>query len=213
MFGFGGPKTRDSQKNTPANAYDFALALGDVRANLGPAPRAVEKQDKIAIPSWALSDNLQLIAKNQHLLSARGSVGWGALVQANNQLFQPGPSNLPGNLLYSTDPQSFGDPGVLVRAASDLFNIKGKETDPELQLFSDTLADEMERLFRIRMPAQLTGSIESWFTTVLFERSHLPNGIVGGRLMPILAHPDTEAIIVVPHHYWPPSLTRVVWGI
>ena len=48
MFGlFGGPRGRGSQKGAATESYDYALALEDVRANLGPAPRTVDSLIKV----------------------------------------------------------------------------------------------------------------------------------------------------------------------
>ena len=62
MFGAKPPEARDSQLNVPQSSYDFTLALADIRANLGAAPRKVHSRDRIRIPDWVRKDDLKLIA-------------------------------------------------------------------------------------------------------------------------------------------------------
>ena len=219
MFGFSGGKgsggksaARDSQGSTPQSGYDFTKALADIRHNLGPAPRKVQSRDRIKMPGWVKSDDLQLIADNQDFLISHGDVTWAALVQVNQVMFHPAFVNAPGDLIYSTDPASHADPSILCRAARGLYSIKGQDTDPELRVFSEHLANEMKRTFKLRVPASLTQGIQSWFTTVMFERTHLPRSVMDGSAMPILFHPETEAVMVVPEAYWPDSLIRIFWG-
>jgi hypothetical protein len=191
---------------------DYAAILADMNRAFGKAPRWVHGRDKIRMPLWAFTtgDLLARIYWKQSVLLKRGQIVWGALVQANKNMFVPGPNNHPGNMIYSRDPDSFGRPDILLDAADSLFSIKGQAAaTPELQRFADTLADEMERLLRVYVPCELTSGLETVFTGLMFDRRHLPMGIIDRRILPMLVHPDLDETMVLPCRYWPRAFLQV----
>lgn len=187
--------------------------LAYIRASLGKTPRKLHPRHKLHAPKWSLKgDRLSDIYSQQDKLLREGEVVWGALVQANRQLFADGPENHPGNVIYSLDPASFSMPGVLMAAAHQLFSVKGdKDVSAEMQVFSQTLADELERLMKVKVPGELTHGLETFFTSVMFDRLHLPDGVLRGGLMPMLAHPKLDATMVVPYWHWPDAFRDACW--
>ncbi|MEM9906424.1 MAG: hypothetical protein AAF921_15510 [Cyanobacteria bacterium P01_D01_bin.44] len=104
-------------------------------------------------PRWMVRDrDRRFIAqyRDQFRLLLTGQLVWGKLVQANNQLFEPGEQNLPANLVYSPDPWFDNNLPALASLAQDLFALKNKtlnhpETE-ELKIFADAITNEIRGL-------------------------------------------------------------------
>ena len=190
------------------NASDpsFADIIANIRTRAGSTPRPFEKnrdQVRMGFIRKLFDRKLAKQVKDSKLLIEQGNIVWGALVQANSRLFKPGSDNCPGDMFYSTDQRMDAQPEVLAECASNLFSIKGDSVgDPELQAFADSLADELGRSNAMSVPAKLTDGIPSIFAVIEFERKHLPNNCISDQIMPILTHPSTESIMVLPHWHW-----------
>lgn len=107
-------------------------AIAQCRASLGEAPRSFSWFDKfryLRIPrsDWVeREDPLAEILKAQDLLLAEGRLVWGALVQANSDLFVRGWHDLPAAVIYSPDTSVFDDsPDLLLDIARKLYQLKG----------------------------------------------------------------------------------------
>src|SRR5262249_25533259 len=131
-----------------------------------------------------------------------GEVVWGALLQANNALFKPGPDDHPGAALYSSDAYFDARPHELRGIARTLFGYKGAEAPEEIRPISDWLTNEQQTAFNLPVPSSLTER-SAFATAVLFFRKHLPEQQIGGNWMPMLVHSGTRAIMVVPRQFWP----------
>ena len=95
-------------------------------------------------------------------------------------------------------------PEVLAECAKELFSFKGKEVDdPELKAFAKSLAIETGRESGLKVPLVLTNQIQCKMSVIEFERQHLPKNCIGFNLLPVLTHPATESIMVLPCWYWP----------
>jgi hypothetical protein len=192
-----------------------ANVLAEIRRRIGPSPRRIPPEMRrylIARPMiWAVvfKDELLEYYRNQRLLLTEGSVGWGAIVQANGILFGPGPSDAPATMIFSTDPAIEADPSLLSNIASNLYALKGGQwPDPEQQRYGDMLADERERAMGIAIPRSLSGDFNIRSTTVIIRRRHLPGRMLIGMRVPILTHPNSNAIMIVPSIMWPESFAE-----
>lgn len=182
--------------------------------SFGASPRRISRFDlwrrKIPKPDWVKSTNDRRFTEvfdNQAVLLRRGFVVWGAIVQANMQLFSPGPTDCPAAIIYSLDPVINGRPCILEDAASKLFSFKGKVVDDEeIQVFSDKLADEMVSDLKLPVPKILTEGIECLYTCIMVHRKHLPDRKLSQGLFPLLVNPmETDATMILPSIYWPDS--------
>ncbi|MFF7079606.1 hypothetical protein [Streptomyces lavendulae] len=106
--------------------------IDQCRASLGKAPRQFSWFDKfryLRIPrsDWVeREDPLAEILKVQDLLLAEGRMVWGAIVQANSDLFARGWHDLPAAVIYSPDTAVFdGSPDLLLDIARKLYPIEG----------------------------------------------------------------------------------------
>ncbi len=188
---------------------DYAALLDEMRTAFGKKPRPIRPRDILRMPLWAFpEDPLAQIFWKQLTLLSRGEIVWGALVQVNELMFNFGRSNHPGNLIYCRDPDSFARPDILIDTAGTLYDTKGETVSEELRIFSESLANEMERLMRVRVPSELSQGLECVFTGVMFDRRHLPLGIVERRLYPLLVHPSLRETMILPVRYWPKAFLR-----
>ena len=128
---------------------------------------------------------------------------WGALVQANTQLFSPGDSDCPAMVLYSLDPYFDEHPGELRAMAVRLFETKDEPKDR----LSHVIADEYEDVYQRPLAPWIAGEREVWASSIMVIRPHLPEGVLRGRVFPLLAAPSkTRVPLIVPSHFWSPEL-------
>jgi hypothetical protein len=158
---------------------------------------------------WAVKhqDPLLEYYRKQELLLTEGTVAWGALVQANSILFGPGMSDAPATMIYSAEPAIEVEPERLATIASRLFSLRGfAREDPAEQQYGNMLEKESERAMGIAIPASHAEGLQIFSTTVMIRRCHLPGRILRGKLMPVLMHPASTAVMIVPSEVWPESL-------
>jgi hypothetical protein len=188
-----------------ADDNEMKQALANVREALSKWRRIATQTDVIGIraagPDWVRGHALSENVAQQALLLQKGEVVWGALLQANNALFKKGPDDLPGAVIYSTDRYFDARPHELAGIATRLFAHKGVQAPEAIRPISEWLADEKRAAFNLPVPAELT-SRSAFATGTLFFRKHLPLQLVGGGWMPMLVHPETRAVMVVPRQFW-----------
>ena len=180
--------------------------------------RSIERlsaEERVALiverPGWADGDALGRFFDHAPALLSKGRVVWGALIQANTLLFQPGMvGGAPGEVIYDVQGRLTGED--LQPIAKLLLSLKGAApADTSLQEFSTYLADETTRVFGMEllmsvMPYPLKVS------TTWFSRPHLHGGTIGLPWFPLLI--DEEAcpgvVMVLPSRFWP-SEFRAQW--
>lgn len=162
-------------------------------------------------PSWLqATDGLAEFFDHQDLLLTEGHVVWGALVQANSLLFQPGDVNCPGLLVHSPDDHFDARPQELQLIGRTFFSFKHTDpTDPELKEVARLVTDEVDRSMGFELPRVFSSKPVRSATFMVF-RKHIPNGVLSASLFPILTHPSTRAVMVVPFEFWPIELI-VLW--
>ncbi|MDM5180564.1 hypothetical protein PO883_25605 [Massilia sp. DJPM01] len=187
----------------------MAGALDDVRTALirwrGVANKGDFEVLRGADPGWLADDPLGVILEGQLDLLAKGSVVWGALVQANSMLFEPGVHDCPGDLLYSRDPHFDGRPQALKRIARAVSSHKSETAAGAFRIIGQNLAAETVRSFNLPVPDLLTDQ-EVLMSSFMAFRKHLPERILSGAWFPALVHPGVRAVMIVPSWFWPPHL-------
>lgn len=192
---------------------DFAsdMTLDQVRSALANWRKSATRVDYSGLyvsgPDWLQQDSLGEVLEQQSLLLAEGKVTWGALIQANRALLEPGQQDHPAALLYSLDPHFDSRPQALRYIASELFAQKGQKAPPVLQSIANWLADEADRAYNLPVPSLLTDR-KVLISALMIFRKHLPNNVLSGAWFPILTHSSTRAVMVVPRHFWSQSLVR-----
>src|SRR4051794_20778710 len=115
--------------------------LQQVRELLGrpPRPFGPGKRDWHRAPpppGFPKQDALYEVFEKQELLMREGKVVWGAVVQANNQLYQPGRGDHPATAIYCEHPDIEADPRILAETARQLIQLKkNAPTDGEERSF------------------------------------------------------------------------------
>ena len=162
-------------------------------------------------PLWVKPEHsLYEVFRQQTLLLREGQIVWGALVQANSLLFAPGPADLPAMLVYSPDPHFDARPAELRLIGSKLFALKGTQPeDPELLALARLITEEVDHSMGLRLPPVFSAQDMRSAVFMVF-RDHLPNEILSGGTFPILMHPSTPAVMIVPFEFWPAELT-ILW--
>lgn len=154
-------------------------------------------------PRWMKEDDgLYEILRQQTRLLTEGSIVWGTLIQANSQMFEPGNTDCPGLMVYSTDPYFDAHPRELLVTGRKIFSIKGTQpTDPALKAVADLVTDEMDRSMGFKLPAVFSDKQLSAAAFMVF-RNHIPRGVLSCGMFPVLTHPSTQALMIVPFEFW-----------
>lgn len=165
-----------------------------------------------APPSWMKdSDGLMEVLRQQSLLLAQGQIVWGGLIQANKLLFTPGQDDCPALLVYSADRYFDAHPDELRAVGRQMFALKDTNpADPVLKAAALKVSDEAARDLGFRLPAVFSEREISAATFMVFRR-HIPQGVLTAGLFPILTHPSTPAVMIVPSDFWPLDLL-VMWS-
>jgi hypothetical protein len=168
-------------------------------------------QVEIDMPPWAAEDDLRYLFDNAQALLREGRVVWGAVVQADKALVQPGAiPGATGQVLY--DPRGRVPDTDLHAMARTLLSLKGRRFDlPELASMAQYLGDENIRVFGLDLPVRLA-PYPLKVSSTWFDRQHLPGGVLAQPLIPVLisdAHPG--ALLPLPALFWPDNL-REAWS-
>jgi len=171
------------------------------------------KRDWINFPSWLTSaDGLHAVLSKQSEIRKSGKIVYSALVQANSALFSAGRGNSPGNMLYSLNSYYASHPFELENLASNLFAYKGDKglSNATIQAIADILENELDRELYSELPLEYASGRKVIMTGTLFERKHLRYGYIQFSTMPMLVSPWAPECIMLPAHYWPPSLIKAL---
>ncbi|MCP4095291.1 MAG: hypothetical protein GY880_04375 [Planctomycetaceae bacterium] len=152
--------------------------------------------------------------RDQRTLLQRGTVVWGAIVQANKVLFEQGGScaSLPAAIIYSLDPVYDNDPDRLIEHAHNLYDLKGKSCTPEMQAFGDKLANEIVADIKLPIPKGFTDPAQCYYAMLLIARKHLPLNYLAHGFFPVLVAPEeTDTVMILPQSYWD-SEFKLAWS-
>ncbi|MGA2584235.1 MAG: hypothetical protein ABSG31_13230 [Tepidisphaeraceae bacterium] len=193
-----------------------AWPIDSIRHLVGPPPRTFDPELTsylmVVPPKWMQAnpnDEEWLNIKYQERVRSDGPVVWGAIVQANNNLYKRNNAESGASVIYSSDPWFDRNRDALGQIARLCFAIKGTDSpDPESASFARMLTNEMTRGMRMKVPSVFTGGRKVFHSSMLMPRKHLPKGFLSGRYFPVWIDPqNTGAVVMVPAAYWPASLT------
>jgi hypothetical protein len=193
--------------------------LDDVRDAMGDRPRDLGyftlSRLRVDMPDWMRDDEDDLLEVFDFFedLLIDGDIVWGALVQANGLLFEPGREDHPAVVIYAANGSFDDQPHRLLAIARRMFRLKNTTpADPELRRIGDLLANETARGLGTVVPRSLTDGKKIRCASFMVFRSHLPGdyAYLQGSWFPLLIHPDTDAVLMVPGRYWPRKLV-LLW--
>ncbi len=201
-----GPASQAPLKPLPARAWPF-----DVAAWMKNASALDRSKFAIATPDWAESDDLKFLFSNTEKLIGTGRLVWGALIQANGELFDPrgllAGRAAPGEVLY--DPAGRTSPEALCELAKTVFSLKATAVQDEACAYiSQYLADETVRVFGLTLPKKIA-AYPLKLSTTWFEQPKLAAGAIFLRHFPlIISDAVPGAVLPLPCHMWPDSFTQ-----
>lgn len=168
---------------------------------------------RIAKPIWLSrnpNDKLAVHFKHINQLLTDGVVVWAYLIQANSMLFEAGPWDLPGEVVYSLEDVQRATPQSLQRVARQLGSLKGTQPNtPDLSRIAEYLTDELIRVFGLPVPDSISPGIKCRISTTYFVRKHLPQKRLCNPLLPFLVHPTNPYIATsLPARYWPKDFLK-----
>ena len=155
-------------------------------------------------PEWPSSDPLTRLKKDAPKLLRSTRVVWGALVQANNGLFNPSfLADAPGEIVY--DPAGKVYRMDLYHIACRLRELRSEtQSDPALEIYGNHLRAETSRLFGWRTPQSLY-PYELWASTTTFSGEvSFPGYAMVSPFFPILVSDECPgSVIIAPWQLWP----------
>jgi hypothetical protein len=162
-------------------------------------------------PPWMKeTDALNEVLKQQSLLLTEGRIVWGALIQANTQLFSAGHVDCPALLVYSNDTYFDARVQELRLIGQKIFGLKDTNpSDQALKNVAQLVSDEMNRSMGFKLPPVFSNKDIRAATFMVFRR-HIPNGVLSAGTFPLLIHPSTEAVMIVPFEFWPIEMI-ILW--
>lgn len=181
----------------------------DMQQALKQTPKSFLAYLQILPPLWMHTDSLMGQVKDLPKLYGRGRVVWGALVQANNELFNERSStSYPAEILYDVSGRS--TPQALKTWAAELFALKNTNPDdPELLAYVNHISAEHTRLYT-RIPTSIT-PMPVYSVSIFIWRPHLPNGTLTLPCFPILISDDSQFATILPAYYWSHSAFYQLW--
>ena len=200
---------------TPAGPVELAQILDKLRASYELRQQRMSDLSLASVlaptPPWmGPSDGLNEVVAGQRLLLAEGAIVWGALVMANRQLFEPGTEDLPALLVQSPDRHFDARPQDLREVGQALFALKDtKPADPALARLAGLITGETERALGLELPPALSSRPVRAGVFMVYRR-HVPTGVLRGGLFPVLTHPSTPAVMMLPFEFWPIELI-ILW--
>lgn len=195
---------------------DFAQILLQCRQNFGPAPRRFSwwsrkfsSSYRFALPAWLEpEDGLITLYQGLSSVMTQGFVTWAHIVQANTLLFDDGPVDSPGEVVYCTDRDNTVSPDVLRELAGSLAQLKNTApSNPQLRAIADHLTDERTRAFALPVPVK--GKSNVALSTTVFHRAHLPAAKITIPFFPVVVNTTGNGVVIpLPKAFWPRELSH-----
>lgn len=155
-------------------------------------------------PSWLYAKNaMSAVFREKKKLLREGTVRYASIVQANTILFRLWPHvDCPASILYSTDSV---EPDFLAALSWKIFSYKNQKPSqiPEQwQELARIITNEYDYShIQFQMDSE-QHSLHIHFQPMMVFRKLLPGRKLSGSLLPVLTHPECEAVLILPHRYW-----------
>ena len=192
--------------------------LHEFAQNIGPTPRKFSWVDRkthlrVSEPEWLRGDRadpMNLLFQHFDLLLEHGTVVWGYIIQANSMMFEDGPLDCPGDVVYTLADPLRVNPEYLEHVRNKIADLKGTvPRDPALAPIANHLTDEVTRVFGLPVPASISPGMPCQITSIIFFRKFLQKRQIRCMLVPLLVYPETPYVAtVLPQRYWPKKFTR-----
>ena len=167
----------------------------------------------ICVPEWLNPrDPIGRIFKDKYVLLKEGKIALAHIVQANEALFHFMPwKDLPAQIVYSTDPLVVEQPEILSNMAKKLFSYKDQPEEivpEEYRQIAKCITNEYDRTSFVIHTEHNGNPVSMQFLPVLIFKKFLPWGRLCGSFLPILASPNSKAVLALPKQYWTKKFRR-----
>jgi len=140
----------------------------------------------------------------QEIVREGGRIIWGAIVQANSELFESGIFDMLCLVVISFEPELNKTPERLRQLAQKLSSLKGTtHSDPDLDYAATLTTNEYTGSdSRLRIPDSLTGGFCVYVSGLAVRRLFLKQRILATPILPCIATPgDAGRIDLLPHDF------------
>ncbi|HXA46264.1 MAG TPA: hypothetical protein VNW52_01440 [Burkholderiaceae bacterium] len=195
-----GPASELPLPPSPAPAWPI-----DVAAQFEQSPQLLSELGMTA-PAWAKDDKLRLLFDNQIKIMREGCVVWGAVVQANANLFVSNSDDgAPLDVLY--DPRGRLSPEDLIALAQSVYALKEKRpSDPALIPLYDHFRNGFTRAIGLDVPSTFV-PYPLKVSSTYFERKNFPGRKLAQHVIPLLISDIYLGLVVpLPSRLWPAEL-------
>ena len=156
-----------------------------------------------------MGDELYLVYESRKRLLREGNVALGFIVQANKEVLSPGDYDLPAQVVYCSDRTIPYLLKTLAECAQRMFALKHTEPEQvEERKFAEMITDEYRREMQVSVPKAIAGIEDVTLTSLVVFRKDLPHEYLTNSFFPLLTHPSTPAVMIVPSNFWPNALLR-----
>ncbi|MEQ8211668.1 MAG: hypothetical protein RH917_17835 [Lacipirellulaceae bacterium] len=154
-----------------------------------------------------MSNQLKAIYEEHQFLLEQGQVVWAVLVVASTDLFSKGQNDGRGVVVYSPHLHLHDELMRLIDLAEKMSEQRtGHTTDVhEKKLYRD-VNNNNAWLVPQAVPTSLSDDNSVLTSSILCVRKHMPQKMLVGNCFPILAHPDTTSVAMLPGLFWPEDL-------
>ncbi|RYG64323.1 hypothetical protein EON80_19435 [bacterium] len=179
------------------------------RDNFGPASRTFPLSQRRyllpRLPRWCAQSQLAPLQQQRINLLRQGQVVASALIQANWTLYRPMPEDAPALVVWSEEPNLANDDKELRCLAKRINDLRYDGTGGDLAELGELVNNEHEFPLQYAVPPSLAEN--TYMTTILVFRRHMPSGFISSRLLPLLVLPEvTSQSLILPGKYWPQEL-------
>ncbi len=195
---------------------DTGRIIFDIEQRIGKEPRTIDWAHYGSIidcqlPTWDWeNDSIRPIFDNWRRVFEHGFVTMAHIVQANSLLFEFGEDNCPGATTVWYDQRSHPDLILMRNASRAMFDLKSAPhlgQDEWERNLGHHLADEHQSAFGWAVPQRFRGHYDVRFSSVYFDRRHIPGGKLIRSWFPCVALRDQPNVVaMVPRDFWPPEL-------
>lgn len=198
--------TTEAPPLEPSDVSNAAL-LANIRAGAGDpvrrfSPRELESLIGAGPPKILrlLDDPLLTVFRDARLLLEHGTIVWAAFVQYNRVLAEPGQGDAAAQIIFSIDPWYDTHVSALANIALNLgFMAEAEQQNDADREFMSLITNDRARPQSVRIPESLCPANHPvWISAIWVFRSHLPGRVISSPIMPLLVHPDTSAVMLLP---------------
>lgn len=169
----------------------------------------MDKRDYVKLKiGWLYDkeDELLNVYDMQEEFFEKGEFAIGAIVVANEKLFKKGMLDLPAYIIYTFDEyyNDINHMDELENIADQMADLGGKrQEDRVLKEIAYAMETEIERIFGLKLPEDITNGREVFFSSIMINRQYLPGKKIDRRIYPlnILRGRRPDAMLI-PHWYW-----------